>query len=120
MRAEPNIEGALPNAVIRERMVVKYAGKIGEILGKILYTSELITKGTTAVMLQDVLYCLDIGYTLVSLAKCNAASFTVLLKDKSCCIKDSKGFKIGRIFQYHGRYHMDKEFSEHIVTYRRV
>ena len=28
-------------------------------------------KDTTAVMLQDVLYCLDLGYMLVSLAKCD-------------------------------------------------
>ena len=47
-------------------------------------------RDSTTVMLKDVLYCPDLGYTLVSLAKCNAASFTVTLKDKSCCIKDTK------------------------------
>ena len=36
-------------------------------------------KDTTAVMLQDVLYCPDLGYTLISLAKCDTAGFTVLL-----------------------------------------
>ena len=77
-------------------------------------------KDTTAVVLQDILYCLDLGYTLISLAKCNTASFTVLLKDKSCCIKDSKGHQIGRIFQYHGLYCVDEEFSVHIATYRGV
>ena len=41
----------------------------------------------TAVTLKDMLYCPDLGYTLVSLAKCDMASFTVVLKDKSCCIK---------------------------------
>ena len=36
-------------------------------------------KDTTAVTLQDVLYCPDLGYMLISLAKCNAAGFTALL-----------------------------------------
>ena len=52
-------------------------------------------KDTIAVMLQDIFYCPDLGYTLVSLAKCNTAGFTILLKDKSCCIKDPKGQQIG-------------------------
>ena len=77
-------------------------------------------KDTTAVMVQDVLYCPDLAYTLISLAKRNTAGFTVLLKDKSCCIKDSKGHLIGRKPQYHGRYRMDKEFSVHIATYRGI
>ena len=55
-------------------------------------------KDTTAVTLQDVLYCPDLGYTLVSLAKCDAAAFTVLLKDKSCCIKDSNGCQISSTY----------------------
>ena len=50
---------------------------------------------STTVTLKDMLYCPDLGYTLVSLAKCGAASFTVTLKDKSCCIKDAKGSQIG-------------------------
>ena len=54
-------------------------------------------KDTTTVMLKDLLYCPDIGYTLVLLAKCDMAGFTVLLKDKSCCIKDSNGHQTGRI-----------------------
>ena len=44
-------------------------------------------RDSTTVMLKDVLYYPDLGYTLVSLAKCNATGFTVTLKDKSCCIK---------------------------------
>ena len=77
-------------------------------------------KDTTAVMLQDVLYCPDLDYTLISLAKCNVAGFIVLLKDKSCCIKDSKGRQIGRIPQYHGLYHVNKGFSVHIATYKGI
>ena len=59
---------------------------------------------STAVMLKDVLYCPDLGYTLVSLAKCDTAGFMVVLKDQSCCIKDSKGIQIGKIPQKQGLY----------------
>ena len=56
-------------------------------------------RDSTTIMLEDMLYCPDLGYTLVLLAKCNAAGFTVTLKDKSCCIKDTKGSQIGQIPQ---------------------
>ena len=71
-------------------------------------------------MLQDVIYCPDLGYTLVSLAKCNAAGFTVLLKDKSCCIKDPKGHQTSWVPQHHGLYHMDNKFFPHIAAYKGV
>ena len=77
-------------------------------------------KDTTAVMLQDVLYCLDLGYMLVSLAKCDTASFTVLLKDKSCCIKDLNSCQIGRITQYHSLYCVDEGFLVHIAAYKGI
>ena len=77
-------------------------------------------KDTTAVTLQDVLYCPDLGYTLISLAKCNTAGFTVLLKDNSCCIKDSNSRQIGRIPQYHGLYRVDERFLVHIASYKGV
>ena len=54
-------------------------------------------RDSTTVTLKDKLYCPDLGYTLVSLAKCDTAGFTVTLKDKSCCIKDAKGLQIGQI-----------------------
>ena len=57
---------------------------------------------------------------LVSLVKCDTAGFTVLLKDKSCCIRDSNGPQISRIPQYHSLYHMDEGFSVHIATYKGV
>ena len=38
-------------------------------------------RDSTTLMLKDMLYCPDLGYTLVSLAKCNAISFTVTLKE---------------------------------------
>ena len=73
---------------------------------------------STAVMLKDVLYCL--GYTLVSLAKCNMAGFMVVLKDKSCCIKDSKGIQIGKIPQKQGLYRVDDDAAANIAAYTGV
>ena len=64
-------------------------------------------------MLKDVLYCPDLGYTLVSLAKCNTAGFTVVLKDKSCCIKDSKGYRLVK-------YHRNKVFTESMTMQLRI
>ena len=69
-------------------------------------------------MLQDVLYCPDLCYMLVSLAKCDTAGFTVLLKDKCCSIKDSNGHQIGRIPQYDGLYRMDEGFLVHLAAYK--
>ena len=57
---------------------------------------------------------------LVSLAKCNAVGFTVLLKDKSCCIKDSNRLQIGRRPQYHDLYRVDKVFLVHIAAYKGI
>ena len=61
-------------------------------------------RNSTTIMLKDMLYCPDLGYTLVSLAKCDTTGFTVTLKDKSCCIKDTKESQIGQIPQYQGLY----------------
>ena len=58
-------------------------------------------RDSTAITLKDVLYCPDLGYTLVTLVKYNATGFTVTLKYKSCCIKR---LQIGQIPQYQGLY----------------
>ena len=50
-----------------------------------------------------MLYCPDLGYVGLT-GKCNTAGFTVVLKDKSCCIKDSKGIQISKIPQKQGLY----------------
>ena len=77
-------------------------------------------RDSTAVTLNNILYCPDLGYTLVSLVKCDAAGFTVTPKNKSCCIKDAKGLQIGRIPQYQGLYQVDDSMSAHISTYMGV
>ena len=41
-------------------------------------------KDTTTVVLKDVLYCPDLSYMLVSLAKCDVAGFMVLLNVIRC------------------------------------
>ena len=61
-------------------------------------------KDNISITLKDVLYCPELGYTLVSLAKCDTAGFTILLKDKTCCIKDPKETQISRIPQHQGLY----------------
>ena len=75
---------------------------------------------STAVTLQDVLYCPDLGYTLVSLVKCDTAGFTVVLKDRSCFIKDSKGIQIGKIPQKQGLYRVNDDAAVNIATYTGV
>ena len=77
-------------------------------------------RDSTTVTLKDVLYCPDLGYTLGSLAKCDATGFMVTLKYKSCCIKDAKGSQIGQIPQYQGLYQVDDSTSAHIGTYMGV
>ena len=77
-------------------------------------------RDSTTVMLKDVLYCPGLGYTLVSLAKCDATGFTVTLRDKSCCIKDAKGSQIGQIPQYQGLYRVDNSTGAHIGAFMGV
>ena len=55
------------------------------------------------------LYCMD-----------NELAKNQVLKDKSCCIRDSNGHQIGRIPQYHCLYHVDEGFSAHIAAYKGV
>jgi hypothetical protein len=63
------------------------------------------------VMLQEVLYCPNLGYTLISLARCDAAGYSVVLKDKLCSIKDRKGHVIGQIPQQCCLYRVYEENS---------
>ena len=77
-------------------------------------------RDTTTVTLNHMLYCPDLGYTPVSLAKCDTAGFTVILKDKSYYIMDAKGLQIGQIPQYQGLYQVDDSMSAHIGAYMGV
>ena len=77
-------------------------------------------KDNTSVTLKDILYFPELGYTLVSLAKCDTAGFIILLKDKTCCIKDPKGIQMGRIPQYQGLYWVDNHSTANISAYMGV
>jgi Pol polyprotein, beta-barrel domain len=43
-------------------------------------------KTTTHITLRDILYWLDLAFTLISLTRCDAAGFSVLLKNQKCII----------------------------------
>ena len=61
-------------------------------------------KSITSVTLKDGLYCPELGYTLVSLAKCDTTSFMIILKEGACRIQDPKGHQIRHIPQVQGLY----------------
>jgi GAG-pre-integrase domain/Integrase core domain/Pol polyprotein, beta-barrel domain len=54
-------------------------------------------KMTTHVTLKDVLYCPDLAFTLISLTCCDAAGYSVLLKDQKCLIRDKRGTLLGQV-----------------------
>ena len=47
-------------------------------------------KGITLIMLKNILSCPDLAFTLISLSKCDAAGFTVTLKNHEFLISDPK------------------------------
>ena len=77
-------------------------------------------KSNTCVMLKDVLYSLELGYTLVSLAKCDTTGFTIVLKKGSCHLQDPKGHQIGHIPQVQGLYQVNNPGSTYASTYMGV
>jgi Pol polyprotein, beta-barrel domain len=64
-------------------------------------------KTTTHITLKDVLYFLDLAFTLVSLTHCDAAGYSVLLKDRKCLIRDTKGTLLGQVPLSNGLYKVD-------------
>jgi hypothetical protein len=64
-------------------------------------------KTTTHVTLKDVLYCPDLVFTLVSLTRCDAAIYSVLLKDRKCWIRDTKGTLLGQVPLSNGLYKVE-------------
>jgi Pol polyprotein, beta-barrel domain/Integrase core domain/GAG-pre-integrase domain len=64
-------------------------------------------KTTMHITLKDVLYCADIAFTLISLTCCDAAGFSVLLKDRKCLIRDSRGTLLGLIPLSNGLYKVE-------------
>ena len=72
---------------------------------------------STNVTLQDVLYCPDLAFTLVSLARCDTAGYTVLLKDQACVINNKTGHTIGRVPLTNGLYRVDRETAASTTAY---
>jgi Pol polyprotein, beta-barrel domain/GAG-pre-integrase domain len=64
-------------------------------------------KTTTYVTLKDVLYCPDLAFTLISLTCCDAAGFSVLLKDRKCIIRDARGTMLGQVPLSDGLYKVE-------------
>ena len=61
-------------------------------------------KAKTTMTLKDVLYCPNLGFTLVSVSKIAAAGYTVLFKDAICRILDRTGKVVGEIEACNGLY----------------
>ena len=73
-------------------------------------------KGLMPVTLKDILFCLDLAFMLISLSKCNAAGFTVTLKNHTCLIGDPKGCTIGQIPLIEDLYCTDHESVTAMTT----
>ena len=70
---------------------------------------------TTTILLKDVLHCLDMGLTLVSVGKITAAGYKVNFRGLTCRIYDSKDKVIGQINARNGLYRVDHEVSVNIA-----
>ena len=75
---------------------------------------------STNLTLKDVLYCLDLAFTLVSLNRCDVARYTVQLKDRACVINDKAGRTIGRIPLTNGLYRVDREAVPATAVYSSI
>ena len=51
----------------------------------------------TTILLKDVLRCLDMGLTLISIGKITAAGYKVIFRGLTCRIYDSKDKVIGKL-----------------------
>jgi hypothetical protein len=71
----------------------------------------------TKVRLNDILYCPDLAFTLISLSRCDTAGFAVMLKGGSCIINDKKGKRIGQIPLKNGLYRVDRSPTSALATY---
>ena len=61
-------------------------------------------KSTMAITLKDVLYCLDLAFTLISLTGCDMAGYSALLKDRQCTISNPHGLVLGQLPLTEGLY----------------
>ena len=66
---------------------------------------------TRDITLKQVLYCLDLVFTLGSLMRCNLVSYSALLKDQKCTISDPHRTVIGWIPPSDGLYKHEYAFK---------
>jgi Pol polyprotein, beta-barrel domain len=64
-------------------------------------------KTTTYITLRGVLNCPDLAFTLISLTRCDAAGFSVLLKDRKCVIRDARGAILAQVLLSDGLYKIE-------------
>ena len=67
------------------------------------------------ILLKDVLYCPDIGLTLVLIGKITNTSYKVISRGNTCIIYNSKDKVIGRINAKNGLYHVDHEIAVNVT-----
>ena len=66
---------------------------------------------TTTILLKDVLHCLNMGLTLVSIGKITNTSYKVIFQGATCMIYNSKDKAIGQIHARNGLYWVDHEIT---------
>jgi len=76
-------------------------------------------KTTTHVTLKDMLYCPDLAFTLVSLMRCDAARYSVILKDQKCLIQDMNGMLLGQVPLLTGLYKVEHTSTAAVVSIAR-
>ena len=71
----------------------------------------------TTMTLKDVLYCPNLGFTLVSVSRIAAAGYTVMFKDAICNILDRTGKIIGEIEASNGLYRVSNSHDKASVAF---
>jgi hypothetical protein len=66
-------------------------------------------KETTWILLKDVLYCPDMGLTLVSVSRAAAAGYPAFFRGNMCRIFDKKNRVVGEIPVTNGLYRVDHD-----------
>jgi hypothetical protein len=71
----------------------------------------------TSMTLKEVLYCLNLGFTLVSILKIAAAGYTVMFKGDICRILDRTGRIVGEIEVSNGLYRVSSDSDKASVAF---
>jgi hypothetical protein len=80
-----------------------------------LHIKILNSSSTTTILIKDVLYCPDMGLTLVLIAKITNAGYKVIFQGNTCMIYNSKDKIIGRINAIIRLYHIDHKIAINVA-----